>query len=43
MIEILNKLLKSSIQPIDGTLTGTTKLGQRGPGSNGNVVVHFKH
>ena len=31
-----------SIQPIDGTLTGTTTPGQSGPGSNGDEgVLHI--
>ena len=35
-----HKWLKNSICPIDGTLKGTTSLGQSGPGSNGNEGVH---
>ena len=31
--------IKSSISPIDGTLTSTTTSGQSGPGSNGNEEV----
>ena len=30
-----------SIWPIDGTLKGTTTLGQSGPGSNGNEDVLY--
>ena len=33
------KGLNSSIWPIDGTLTGTTTLGQSGSGNNGNKGV----
>ena len=37
-----SKWLNSSIWPIDGSLTGTTTLGQSGPGSNGNEgVLHI--
>ena len=32
----MSKKLKSSIWPIDGTLTGTTTLGQSRTESNGN-------
>ena len=35
------KWLSSSIQPRDETLTGTTALGQSGPGSNGNEGVLY--
>ena len=34
-----SKWLNSSIWPIDGTVTGTTTLGQSGPGSNSNEGV----
>ena len=34
-----NKSANRSIWPIDGTLTGTTTLGQSGSGSNGNERV----
>ena len=38
------KWLDISVWPIDGTLTGTTTLGQGGPGSNGNEgVLHIPH
>ena len=37
-----NKLLNSSIWPIDGTQKGTTYSGQIGPGVKGNEeVVHI--
>ena len=32
--------MSSLIWPIDGTLTGTSKSDQSGPGSNGNKGVH---
>ena len=31
-----SKWLNSSIWPVDGTLTSTTKMTQSGPGSNGD-------
>ena len=31
------------IDPLDGTLIGTTTLGQSGPESNGNEGVHYIH
>ena len=36
-------IFEKFIQPINGTLTGTTTFGQRGPGSNDNerVTTHF--
>ena len=36
---MFRKLLYIFILPIDGTLTGTTTSGQRGPGSNDNEEV----
>ena len=36
-----SKQLKSSIWPIDGTLTSTTTPGYGGPGSNGNECVLY--
>ena len=41
MIIILNKRLKTSIWPKYETQTGTTNLGQSGPGSNGNNRVLY--
>ena len=38
-----NLILKQSIDPIYGSLTGTTTPGQNGPKSNGNkwMILHF--
>ena len=35
----MSKWLNISICPVNGTLTGTSALGQSGPGSNGNEGV----
>ena len=42
LLIILSERLNSSIWPIDGTLTGTTIVGQSGSGSNGNKEVFHK-
>ena len=36
---LIQIFLNSSVWPVDGTLTGTTNLGQSGPGSNVNEEV----
>ena len=39
LIIIFSKSLSSFISPMVGTLTGTTILGESGPGGNGNDVI----